>query len=171
MHWNGIQKTYLLSYCASKSEQAENSLVLPKQGCMHSLAVARGECKSSAASEKHYCVKQFTDASLFFRMDPKKQAKLKSFTYTPPSRDEHPFNIAVGLFRGHQVTKRDTRRKRGQVTTNVSTSIQQHISLVADFLVCYIHKLMLRPLDMHCVNSLYLPISAYDHQAKEESLC
>ena len=29
MHWNGIQKTYLLSYCTSKSEQAENSLVLP----------------------------------------------------------------------------------------------------------------------------------------------
>ena len=30
MHWNGIQKTYLLSYCTSKSEQAENSLVLPR---------------------------------------------------------------------------------------------------------------------------------------------
>ena len=29
MHWNGIQKTYLLSYCTSKSEQAKNSLVLP----------------------------------------------------------------------------------------------------------------------------------------------
>ena len=29
MHWNGVQKTYLLSYCTSKSEQAENSLVLP----------------------------------------------------------------------------------------------------------------------------------------------
>ena len=29
MHWNGIQKTYLLSYCTSRSEQAENSLVLP----------------------------------------------------------------------------------------------------------------------------------------------
>ena len=28
---NGIQKTYLLSYCTSKSEQAENSLVLPRQ--------------------------------------------------------------------------------------------------------------------------------------------
>ena len=29
VHWNGIQKTFLLSYYASKSEQAENSLVLP----------------------------------------------------------------------------------------------------------------------------------------------
>ena len=30
VHWNGIQKTFLLSYYTSKSEQAENSLVLPK---------------------------------------------------------------------------------------------------------------------------------------------
>ena len=30
VHWNGIQKTLLLSYYTSKSEQAENSLVLPK---------------------------------------------------------------------------------------------------------------------------------------------
>ena len=29
VHWNGIQKTCLLSYYTSKSEQAENSLVLP----------------------------------------------------------------------------------------------------------------------------------------------
>ena len=29
MHWNGIQKTFLLSYYTFKSEQAENSLVLP----------------------------------------------------------------------------------------------------------------------------------------------
>ena len=29
VHWNGIQKTFLLSYYTSKSEQAENSLVLP----------------------------------------------------------------------------------------------------------------------------------------------
>ena len=28
-HWNGLQMTFLLSYCTSKSEQAENSLVLP----------------------------------------------------------------------------------------------------------------------------------------------
>ena len=27
--WNGLQKIFLLSYYASKSEQAENSLVLP----------------------------------------------------------------------------------------------------------------------------------------------
>ena len=30
VHWNGLQKTFLLSYYTSKSEQAENSLVLPK---------------------------------------------------------------------------------------------------------------------------------------------
>ena len=29
VHWNGIQKTFHLSYYTSKSEQAENSLVLP----------------------------------------------------------------------------------------------------------------------------------------------
>ena len=29
VHWNGLQKTFLLSYYISKSEQAENSLVLP----------------------------------------------------------------------------------------------------------------------------------------------
>ena len=29
VHWNGLQKTFLLSYYTSKSEQAENSLVLP----------------------------------------------------------------------------------------------------------------------------------------------
>ena len=29
VHWNGIQKTFLLSYYTSKSEQAENTLVLP----------------------------------------------------------------------------------------------------------------------------------------------
>ena len=29
VHWNGVQKTFLLSYYTSKSEQAENSLVLP----------------------------------------------------------------------------------------------------------------------------------------------
>ena len=29
VHWNGLQRTFLLSYCTSKSEQAENSLVLP----------------------------------------------------------------------------------------------------------------------------------------------
>ena len=31
VHWNGIQKTFLLSYYTSKSEQAENSLVLPRK--------------------------------------------------------------------------------------------------------------------------------------------
>ena len=31
VHWNGLQKTFLLSYYTSKSEQAENSLVLPTQ--------------------------------------------------------------------------------------------------------------------------------------------
>ena len=30
VHWNGIQKIFLLSCYTSKSEQAENSLVLPK---------------------------------------------------------------------------------------------------------------------------------------------
>ena len=35
--WNGIQQTFLLSYYTSKSEQAENSLVLPKQ-CRQSKA-------------------------------------------------------------------------------------------------------------------------------------
>ena len=29
VHWNGLQMTFLLSYCTSKSEQAENFLVLP----------------------------------------------------------------------------------------------------------------------------------------------
>ena len=29
VHWNGIQKTFLLSCFTSESEQAENSLVLP----------------------------------------------------------------------------------------------------------------------------------------------
>ena len=29
VHWNGIQKTFLLSYYTSKSEQADNSLALP----------------------------------------------------------------------------------------------------------------------------------------------
>ena len=29
MHWNGLQKIFLLSYYTSKSEQAENSLVIP----------------------------------------------------------------------------------------------------------------------------------------------
>ena len=28
VHWNGLQKSFLLSYNTSKSEQAENSLVL-----------------------------------------------------------------------------------------------------------------------------------------------
>ena len=28
-HWNGLQRTFLLSYYTSKSDQAENSLVLP----------------------------------------------------------------------------------------------------------------------------------------------
>ena len=28
VHWNGLQKTFLLSYYTSKSEQAENSVVL-----------------------------------------------------------------------------------------------------------------------------------------------
>ena len=30
VHWNGLQRTFLLSYCTSKSEQAENSLVHPR---------------------------------------------------------------------------------------------------------------------------------------------
>ena len=30
VHWNGLQKTFLLSYYTSKSEQAENSLFLLK---------------------------------------------------------------------------------------------------------------------------------------------
>ena len=29
VHWNGIQKTFLLSYYTSKSEQAENSFCPP----------------------------------------------------------------------------------------------------------------------------------------------
>ena len=31
MHWNGIHNSFLLGYYTSKSEQAENSLVLPRK--------------------------------------------------------------------------------------------------------------------------------------------
>ena len=50
--------------------------------------------------------------------------KLLKFKYTPPTRDEHPFNIAVGLFRGHQVTKIE-RKKRG-VTAKIRRKRTYH---------------------------------------------
>ena len=72
MHWNGIQNTFLLSYYTSKSEQAENSLVLPKYTyvCLQLYCLIAvkydGACKKVPILIKVYFVNQIMGAAILF---------------------------------------------------------------------------------------------------------